>query len=64
MTSTLTAERLELLDDLRRQLRDQRGPGSARTRRAIEQIEDELAGGRDRAGRAATGELDQGEVAR
>lgn len=59
-TSTLTAERLELLADLRRQLRDQGGPGSARTRRAIEQIEQELAGGRDRAAKAATGELDSG----
>jgi hypothetical protein len=53
-TSTLTAERLELLDDLRRQLRDQHGPDNARTQRAIDQIEHELAGGRGVAGREAT----------
>jgi hypothetical protein len=55
----LTAERLELLDALRRQLREQSGAESARTQRAIEQIERELAGGRDHAGRAATGDLDR-----
>lgn len=52
--STLTRQRLELLDDLRRQLPTTRGPLRAHTERAIRRLEIELAGGRDVAGKAAT----------
>jgi hypothetical protein len=55
MTTTLGAERVELLEDLRRQLAsltDQRA--RARTERAIRRLEIELAGGRGMAGREAT----------
>jgi hypothetical protein len=54
VTSTLTVERLELLEELRRQLPDLRGRARERTERAIRRIEIELAGGRGIAGREAT----------
>jgi hypothetical protein len=52
---TFSAERAELLDDLRRQLDALTNPrGIERTRRAIRRLEVELAGGRGRALEAAT----------
>ena len=53
MTSTLTAERHELLADLRRQLA-RLVAAVERTEAAISQIEVEMAGGRGVAGKAAT----------
>lgn len=55
MTSTLTAERIELLDTLRLQLDgDLSKRARQRTERAVRRLELELAGGRDLAGKAAT----------
>lgn len=48
------AEQLELLDVLRAQLPQTHGAMRQRTERAIAQLERELAGGREIAGKAAT----------
>lgn len=54
MTARGTRERLELLRDLQRQLPRTRGRMQERTKKAIQQVEVELAGGRGVAGRRAT----------
>lgn len=52
-TTNRSQERWELLLDLRRQL-PRTGRMRCQTKRAIAQLEQELAGGRELAGRAAT----------
>ena len=53
-TKTRPDERFLLLHDLRRQLPRTRGPLRRATERAIDGLEQELAGGRGLAARAAT----------